>query len=292
MTISYRFALLASCLSAACVLSACQPKTENTEATATEAVTPQPAAAPQAETEPEMDAHADHDMMGDEMPMDDEQMTDMLKDYTKSMTKMHEEMMIGMNYNDPDTAFAKGMLGHHRGAIDMAKLELKYGTDASMQQLAQAIIDAQQAEINTMKKWLASHPDAVNPKPETAAMQQAYADNMNAMHGEMMIGVTDPVPDMAFARGMLPHHIGAVDMAKVQLKYGEDEEMRQLAQQIIDAQMPEIELLQNWIATYAPDDMTDDQMDGALSADADATVGTESNPKDAATTEKATKSTS
>lgn len=45
-------------------------------------------------------------------------------------------------------------------------------------------------------------------------MQKAYADGMNAMHGEMMLGIADPVPDMAFARGMLPHHIGAVDMAK------------------------------------------------------------------------------
>ena len=42
---------------------------------------------------------------------------------------MHDEMMIGMGYNDPDTAFAKAMLGHHRGAVVMAKIQLKYGTD-------------------------------------------------------------------------------------------------------------------------------------------------------------------
>jgi hypothetical protein len=53
---------------------------------------------------------------------------------------------------------------------------------------------------------------------------------------------------MAFARGMLPHHIGAVDMAKIQLEYGTDEEMRQLAQSIIDTQQVEIDLMQNWIA--------------------------------------------
>ena len=55
---------------------------------------------------------------------------------------------------------------------------------------------------------------------------------------------------MAFARGMLPHHIGAVDMAKVQLQYGTDEEMRKLAQEIIDAQQPEITLMQNWITAH------------------------------------------
>lgn len=55
---------------------------------------------------------------------------------------------------------------------------------------------------------------------------------------------------MAFARSMLPHHIGAVDMAKIQLKYGKNEEMRQLAQQVINAQQPEIEQMQNWIAKH------------------------------------------
>ncbi len=64
----------------------------------------------------------------------------------------------------------------------------------------------------------------------------------------MMAGIADPKPDMAFARGMLPHHKGAVDMAEVELKYGKDAEMRELAQAVIDAQQAEIEQMQNWIA--------------------------------------------
>lgn len=82
---------------------------------------------------------------------------------------------------------------------------------------------------------------------DTSAMQQAYAQSMQAMHDEMMLGITDPNSDMAFARGMLPHHKGAVSMAEVQLQYGKDPEMRQLAQEIIDAQQPEIKQMQNWI---------------------------------------------
>lgn len=257
---SYRFALLASSISAALALSGCQPTNENTEGTPTEDVAPavKDAHAEHAEAVTDMDAHAGHDMTA-ASPM-----SDMLKDYTKSMTAMHNEMMVGMTYNDPDTAFAKSMLGHHRGAVDMAKTELKYGTDAAMRQLAQEIIDSQQSEIDVMNKWLASHPDAVKPKPETQAMQMAYASGMDAMHSEMMAGIADPIPDMAFARGMLPHHVGAVDMAKVQLKYGKDEEMRKLAQQIIDAQQPEIELMQNWIAKTSSDaDDTNNLSDNA-----------------------------
>lgn len=248
MITSYRFVLLAASVSVALLLSACQPANDNTAVTSTEEVMTPPLEASEEVTN--RDAHVGHNMTDGAMLADDAQMTDILQDYTESMTKMHDEMMIGMSYNDPDTAFAKGMLGHHRGAVDMAEIELKYGTDAAIRKLAQEIINAQQVEIDVLKKWLASHPDTPNPKPDTQAMQQAYADGMNTMHGEMMLGIADPIPDMAFALGMLPHHIGAVDMAKVQLKYGKDAEMRQLAQEIIDAQQPEIELMQDWIATH------------------------------------------
>ena len=248
MIASRRFTLFATSISAALLLSACQPATEDTEIIpAEEAIT---TTTEPSEAADDMDAHAGHDMSESGDVVDEAQMTDMLKDYTKSMTSMHNEMMVGMGYNDPDTAFAKGMLGHHRGAVDMAKIELKYGTDKTMRKLAQDIIDSQQIEIDIMNKWLASHPDAPKPKPNTEAMQEAYAKGMNTMHSDMMLGIAEPEADMAFARGMLPHHIGAVDMAKVQLQYGTDEEMRKLAQDIIDAQQPEIALMQNWITAH------------------------------------------
>ena len=246
MIASRRFLSLVTSISAALVLSACQPTTEDSQSNPAEETSPPVTDMP----------HAEHDDMADDTltndsdnsVSDESQMSDMLRDYTRSMTRMHDEMMIGMGYNDPDTAFVKGMLGHHRGAVEMAKIELKYGTDEAMRQLAQDVITAQQAEIDVLNKWLASHPDAAKPKPNTVAMQQAYAKSMENMHGEMTLGVADPVPDMAFARGMLPHHIAAVDMAKVQLEYGTDEEMRQLAQDVIDTQQTEIDVMKNWIA--------------------------------------------
>ncbi len=247
MTIINRscFAVLATSVSAALMLSACQPANDAVDGATTEEVTSVDTA--EANMAAMDEAHAGHDMTGEAMAMDGGPMTEMLKEYTDSMTKMHEEMMVGMNYNDPDAAFAQGMLGHHIGAVDMAEIELKYGTDEEMRTLAQAIIDAQKAEIEQMQSWLAKNPDAAEPTADTKAMQQAYASGMDAMHGEMMLGIADPVPDMAFARGMLPHHVGAVDMAEVQLKYGKNPEMRKLAQEIIDAQQAEIEQMRTWI---------------------------------------------
>lgn len=46
---------------------------------------------------------------------------------------------------------------------------------------------------------------------------------------------------------MIAHHLGAIEMAKIELKYGTDPEMKKLAEQIINAQGPEIEQMQKWL---------------------------------------------
>ena len=175
-------------------------------------------------------------------------MTAMQTDYTKSLTRMNDEMKIGMGYNDPDTTFAKSMLGHRRGALDMANLQLKYGNDPIMRQLAQQIIDSQQSEINIINKWLASHPDIAKPKLETPFVQQEYLDSLQLMNEDMTLGIADPSADVAFARVMLAHYSSAGKMAKIELKYGTDQEMLALARQIIETLQPTISNLQNWLA--------------------------------------------
>ena len=276
MTAFHRLALFATGVSAALLISACQPASDDVEVNAVQ--DDAPVVAEQVDSHEDMDAH---DMMTADTTPDEMPMTDIFKDYTKSMTDMHNEMMVGMAYNDPDTAFAKSMLGHHHGAVDMAKIELKYGTDETMRKLAKDIIDSQQLEIDIINKWLASHPDAPKPKPNTQAMQQAYTAGMQAMHDDMMTGIANPVPDMAFARGMLPHHRGAVDMAMVQLQYGTDKEMLKLAQDIIDAQQPEIIWLQEWIAKT----LVNAEKDASNATDQD----TSANQKEAVEVAKTTK---
>ena len=76
---------------------------------------------------------------------------------------------------------------------------------------------------------------------------QEYMKAMDDMHGPMMDGVMDPDPDAAFVKGMIPHHRGAVAMAEIELKYGQDPELRKLAQDIIEAQAREIEFMENWL---------------------------------------------
>lgn len=83
--------------------------------------------------------------------------------------------------------------------------------------------------------------------------QQAYMQSMENMHDPMMQGVMDPDPDVAFVRGMIPHHQGAIDMARVVIEYGQDPEIRQLAQNVIDAQEAEIAWMNQWLQEHAPE---------------------------------------
>jgi uncharacterized protein (DUF305 family) len=61
-------------------------------------------------------------------------------------------------------------------------------------------------------------------------------------------GMMNEDADVAFACGMIAHHQGAIDMAQVLLEYGDDPEMIKLAEEIMEAQVGEIEQMTNWLA--------------------------------------------
>ena len=77
--------------------------------------------------------------------------------------------------------------------------------------------------------------------------QKESMEGMKTMHMNMMQGMMKEDADVAFACGMIAHHMGAISMAEVELKHGDNEEAEAKAQKTIDDQTKDIEELAAWV---------------------------------------------
>lgn len=76
--------------------------------------------------------------------------------FMEANARMHEGMAIAYTGN-ADVDFIRGMIPHHQGAVEMAKIVLEHGKDPEVRKLAESIIAAQEAEIRWMQDWLAKN---------------------------------------------------------------------------------------------------------------------------------------
>jgi uncharacterized protein (DUF305 family) len=85
---------------------------------------------------------------------------------------------------------------------------------------------------------------------------QLMADAMSVMHRDMHNAGYSGEADHDFVKMMIPHHQGAIDMAKTVLLYGKDPQIRRLAQEIITDQQSEIQLMQFWLKQHVTNSQT------------------------------------
>jgi uncharacterized protein (DUF305 family) len=125
-------------------------------------------------------------------------------------------------YTEADIRFMSQMIHHHAQAIVMSRWAASHGASASVQRLADRIINAQQDEILTMQTWLR---DRRQPVP--AATATGMTMNMGGMQHEMLMpgmlteaqmkqldAARGPEFDRLFLTYMIQHHRGAVSMVK------------------------------------------------------------------------------
>jgi uncharacterized protein (DUF305 family) len=143
-----------------------------------------------------------------------------------------------------DLQFLDTMIAHHKDAIDMARLAGSRAQHDELKQLARNIITDQQREIEKMQgwrsKWFGEAPQAVN-------MQfPGMAEGMSGMNMEKLDSLKANSFDLEFIRQMIPHHEGALAMAKDALVNGSNAEIKSLARQIVEAQEAEIRQMRQW----------------------------------------------
>ncbi|TDH26942.1 DUF305 domain-containing protein [Segetibacter sp. 3557_3] len=162
---------------------------------------------------------------------------------TATMTKMMHEMHGSKPTGNNDIDFAAMMLEHHKGAVEMSKVQLDKGNNAELKTFAEKVIADQNKEIGFMQDFMSKAPKATSPN--SAAFQKALSQSMSAMMAANTTIYNDI--DRDYAAQMVPHHQSAVDMAKAYLEYGKETSLTTLCQNIINSQTKEINWLKGWL---------------------------------------------
>jgi uncharacterized protein (DUF305 family) len=173
------------------------------------------------------------------------------------MTGMdHSQMTLGPKDESFDLRFIDGMVPHHEGAVLMANEALEKSDRAEIRELSQAIIEAQESEIGQLQEWRTAWYPSAGSEPmmwhEEMNHMMAMTDEMRdmmMMSGEL--GEAGDEFDKRFIDAMIPHHEGAVTMAKEALANSDRPEIKAMAEAMIASQQQEIDQMKQWrVAWY------------------------------------------
>ncbi|MBU3805250.1 MAG: DUF305 domain-containing protein [Candidatus Cellulosilyticum pullistercoris] len=184
--------------------------------------------------------------------VEENNLTNYLEDQTTIMDKMLTEMKNIPHVGNPAIDFLYGMTLHHESAIAMAESYLKYGGNhAELKQMAEDMIKTQDAEIEQMQSMIQKlEEEGMKDETKEAEYLKAYQKILEENKASHSMGAPDTI-DEAFAEGMTLHHEMAVQMAETVLQYTENEEVRHMAQNIIEMQNKEITKMRELINQMA-----------------------------------------
>ncbi|MCP9487725.1 MAG: DUF305 domain-containing protein [Gaiellaceae bacterium MAG52_C11] len=136
--------------------------------------------------------------------------------------------------NAADRAFLEGMIPHHDGGVDLGKLAAEMSEHEELKELGQDVDEAQSREVEEMKE---AHERLFGePFPEG---EHGGDDSLAELEA------ADPF-DKAFIDELIPHHQEAITMAREEIAGGSDDELKELAENIVETQSKEIEDMNDW----------------------------------------------
>jgi uncharacterized protein (DUF305 family) len=157
---------------------------------------------------------------------------------SKGMAKQ----MVMENGKYSDRAFIDAMVPHHQGAIAMAEVALKNAEHEEIKELSRNIVSTQQSEIEELKSIKKEEFGTSNVPME---MSQEQMRGMGMMMDPRQLSKREPF-DKAFIDAMIPHHQSAIYMAQVAQEESKIPAIKELAENIVDAQKLEIEQMKQW----------------------------------------------
>ncbi|MFC4015853.1 DUF305 domain-containing protein [Nonomuraea purpurea] len=150
----------------------------------------------------------------------------------------------GASFNDADVMFAQMMIPHHQQAVEMADLAATRAADPEVKELATKIKAAQDPEIETLRGWL---KEWGKPAGDMQGMDHGMPGMMSAEDMKKLEDAKGAAFDEQFARLMIAHHEGAIQMAKTEQAQGTNPEAKELAKTIETAQQGEIDQMRKII---------------------------------------------
>jgi uncharacterized protein (DUF305 family) len=174
----------------------------------------------------------------EEPPKADPAKTPFHQEMDAAMKKMQMDMEAVEMTMDPDVDFARMMIPHHQGAIDMSKIVLKYAKHERTRELARMFIESDSESQARLQAFLAAHGAPV-PQDIPGFMEEMDRAMMK-MNQTMRALNKSHDPDYDFAEMMIHHHQGAIDMSKIELEYGKQEATLEEARRIIEHQEKDI----------------------------------------------------
>lgn len=186
-------------------------------------------------TEPEMNGN------------DNDNISSYVAEQDNIMNNMMDSMMQVESTGNADISFLAGMIPHHQSAVEMAESYIRHGAEnAEMKKLAENIIVTQNEEINQMNDMIKSISESgESDAGKEASYLKEYNQAMHSGHSQNKNNYDNI--DTAFAEGMIEHHQMAVDMANLILKYGNNAEVKKLAENIVELQKKEIEEMNSFL---------------------------------------------
>ena len=150
--------------------------------------------------------------------------------------------------SNANRAFLEAMIPHHESAIEMANIAKRRAEHPEVRELAKRIVNTQREEIRQIERIHQRLFDQkILPNPDAHEGLGLSAQEAGMAHMEPTAALADAKPfDRAFIDEMVPHHQGAIRMARVVLEETEDDETRSLAEAIVRTQSDEIEQLNHW----------------------------------------------